>query len=234
MQRRADRRAGSADADGPTPTPGPVTAITEHRRRRGRFVVEVRGVAAALVPAEVIVELALRIGGEVGEAQLDLLAVRSREIACYDRAVEALARRARSIAELVRWLRRRGFEAPAITWAIERLRAQGLVDDEAFARAFALSRMTGRGFGARRVVAELRWRGVDPRVIVGALADLREEEGLDERAALRAAARRRLPAVERLEPAVARRRLLAWLARRGFSSSEAWAEVAALLPDADG
>ena len=80
---------------------------------------------------------------------------------CYNRALDALARRARSRAELRRWLIEREYPAEEVEPVLERLVAGRLLDDLAFARGFAHARLgAGRGFGPARVrpVISHGWR----------------------------------------------------------------------------
>lgn len=212
------------------PAPGPVTAIKEQHRKPGRYLIEVGGVPLGPVTAEIIGARGVRVGVLLDAAALEALAESARGLACYDRALGALARRSRSTEELRRWLRQREFEAGQVDAALERLEALGLLDDAAFARGFARSRTVGRGFGARRVTAELARRGVARGVIQQVMAELAEQEGGDEQAALEAVARRRLRSVAALEPLVARRRLTGWLVRRGFGVGDVMRVVRTLLP----
>jgi regulatory protein len=236
--RRGRGRGGEAHGEqrdaAPTAAPGPVTAIRELPRRAGRYTIDVGGVPVGPVSAEVIGSLGIRLGATVDEAALLALAAGVRRLACYDQAVAALARRSRASEELRRWLRQREHAAEDIDDALGRLQSLGMLDDEAFARGFVHSRAVGRGFGTRRIAAELARRGAAARIIDGVLAEHREGEDGDEGAALEAAAQRRLRALGKLEPEVARRRLLGWLVRRGFGVGEAGRVVARLMPDRQG
>lgn len=138
-------------------------------------------------------------------------------VSCYNRALDALARRARSRAELQRWLLQRDYPADEVDVVLERLVAARLLDDLAFARGFVQSRLgEGRGYGPGRVRLELMRRGVAREVIDRVLAEHQEDAGVDPALAVEAAARKRLRSLAGLEPAVAERRLIAWLLRRGF------------------
>jgi len=95
------------------------------------------------------------------------------------------------------------------------LTARGYLDDEAFARHWVATR-SARGYGPTRLRAELRARGVAAALVEAALAGLNDESEL-ERA--RAAARRRLPALQRGDRARAAARLRDHLLRRGFAAS---------------
>lgn len=141
---------------------------------------------------------------------------------CYNRALDALARRARSCAELRRWLLQREYAAEEVEQVLDRLVAGRLLDDLAFARGFAQARLgEGRGYGPARVRLELMRRGVARDLIDRVLTEHQEDSGLDPAQVVEAAARKRLRALAGLEPAVARRRLVAWLLRRGFPGADA-------------
>ena len=98
---------------------------------------------------------------------------------------------------------------------VAELAARGYVDDAAFARHWVVTR-SPRGYGAARLRAELRARGVASPVIEAALAHIAADEPL---ARARELAHRRLPALRRTRPERAATRLRDYLLRRGFSGS---------------
>jgi regulatory protein len=110
------------------------------------------------------------------------------------------------------------------------LRSAGLVDDAEFARHYVRTRAQRQRFGPRRLLGDLRRLGVADRVAEAALADVLAADGLDPRAVLREAADKKAHALAGLDPAVARRRLRAYLLRRGFSGGEIAAVVKEALP----
>lgn len=130
-------------------------------------------------------------------------------------AGDLLSRRAWTRAELAARLRRRGAPAAVATEVVDDLVARGYVDDAAFARHWVAAR-AARGYGAARMRAELRARGVAPLLIDAALSALGGDEVL---AHAREAARRRLPALRRGRADRVAPRLHDYLLRRGFSSS---------------
>jgi regulatory protein len=88
-------------------------------------------------------------------------------------AMDLLARREHSRAELRAKLRRRGADASAIDPLLERLDAEGLQSDARCAEALARS-CVRRGKGPLRIRAELRAHGVDDAVADSTLAILEE------------------------------------------------------------
>jgi regulatory protein len=93
----------------------------------------------------------------------------------YDYAVGALARRMRTVAELKRLMRAR-VEDPESEYAetlvelvIRRLKDQGYLNDSKYAAYYTSMRRDNQKFGSRRVVTELKTRGVHGDVIEKAI-----------------------------------------------------------------
>jgi regulatory protein len=78
----------------------------------------------------------------------------------WEFALRTLDRRAYSEAELRRKLSARAETKPALDEVMKKLREYGLLDDARFAESFAASRLEGQGFGAQRVLRDLRARSV--------------------------------------------------------------------------
>lgn len=178
---------------------------------------------------------------------------RARRGAVDDAAVvlEAAARflevRPRSVDEVRRRLCDAGYRPDLVAVAIERLTDLGMLDDEAFARAWVESRDRARPRGERALRAELRQKGVGDELIAAALAE-RElapmdageapasvtSETADEVAAAALLARRGGAALR--EPDLRKRRAKAYalLARNGFDPDVAGRAVAAWLAAAGG
>ncbi len=85
-------------------------------------------------------------------------------------AMDLLARREHSYAELLRKLRQRGAAAEMAEVELDRLQEQGLLSDERFCEAYVYSR-SQRGYGPVRLREELRQRGVAERLIDEILRD---------------------------------------------------------------
>jgi regulatory protein len=128
-------------------------------------------------------------------------------------AGELLARKAWSRQELLARLIRRGAAPELAAATVADLEARGHVDDAAFARLWIESRSSR--YGARRLRAELRLRGVDSASIEAALA----AAGPSELEAARRLAGQRLRALRSVGPERAAVRLRDHLRRRGYTSA---------------
>jgi regulatory protein len=215
---------------------GIVTAITAHPRKAGRFIVSVADQARALISGETVGELGLRVGTNLDGRGAAALAEASARQATFDRAVHLLSFRPRSSMELRRKLLGppRPAESRHVEEALVRLAALGYVNDAAFAREFTRSRVGNVGMSRRRVAAELRRRGVAREAIADALGEGGEAGAADEVSAASDVARRRLRAMRGLDDPARRRRLYAFLARRGFDADTIRRALAAVLSDEAG
>jgi regulatory protein len=161
-----------------------------------------------------------------GRRERRVLDARAARLAAGD----LLSRRAWTMAELTRRLVRRGAPPAVAAEVVDDLAGRGYVDDAAFARHFVESRVA-RGYGATRLAADLRARGVAPALITAALAEVDAGAQL-ERA--RALARRRLSALTSGPPDRTAGRLRDYLLRRGFAGSVALRVVRELTGRAGG
>jgi regulatory protein len=192
-----------------------ITAIVPSPRKPGRFDLLVDGRHEATVSIDIVERLGLATGRAYDAVRADVRR-EAAVLATYDRALNLLALRARSARELRRQLVRKGEPAEQVDAAIARLLAAGLLDDAAFARQFTRTKAMGAGMSRRRIQQELSRRGVARDVGDGAIADVFAEEDLDEGAVVEQAARKKLRSLRNLDAKTRKRRLFAYLARRGY------------------
>jgi regulatory protein len=197
-----------------------ITAILASPRRPGRFELVVDGKSYVTLSLEVIERLKLSVGAAVDEKTDRAIQQQSAALATYDRALNMLALRARSAAELKRLLVRKGEPAEQVDFVIHRLTQAGFLDDSSFARQFVRTKAFGAGHSRRRLQQELARRGVAREVSDAAIADVFAEEHVDEAAALERVALKKLKTLARLDTPTQRRRLFAYLARRGYDGDD--------------
>jgi regulatory protein len=210
-----------------------ITGIVPVPRPAGRFSVLVDGRELAVLSLEAIERLRLAVGRSVAGLE-ESITIEASRLHTYDRALNILAFRARSSSELARSLVKKGEERPHVEWAIARLAEQGLLDDEAFARSFARAKVVGGKQSRRRVQQDLARRGVSRTVSNDAIDSVFEEEAIDQRSIVEEAARKKLRSLAGLDPAVQRRRLYGFLARRGYELDDIREVLATLGPSIAG
>ena len=124
------------------------------------------------------------------------------------------------MAELRQRLARHRHPPAAIEATIQRLLNVGLLDDGAYARQFGRSRLAAGRTAPARVERELVQRGVDRQTAAAALQDVLTEDAVDVETLLDETLRHRAKALAKLDTGTRRRRLYAYLARRGFNPDE--------------
>lgn len=187
------------------------------RVRRRTIALRLDGKAWLRVEPEVLGELGVAEGDEVGEdrrAAVEEALARARARLFV---VRSLAVRMQSTAEIEKKLAARDVPPDVAREAIERVAGYGYIDDASLAGQLARG-MRSRGYGRRRAEQKLRSRGLSGRLAEAAVAEAYGDH--DETALAREALGRRAVVDD-----ADRRRAIAFLARRGFSARAAWKAV---------
>lgn len=191
---------------------GTITQIADQARDPERVSVFLDGEFAFGVTREIAAREGLFIGRSLSEAEIAALLAADEAARATNAALQFLAYRPRSEREVRDRLRRRGFSGGAIDAAVARLVDWRYLDDAGFARFWVENRAEHQPRGRRRLLSELRAKGVDPEVADEAI----EAAGGDELPAALALARKRVQALRGLDPLTQRRRLAGFLQRRGY------------------
>ena len=146
----------------------------------------------------------------------------------YNYALNLLAARPYATRALHRKLIQKDYSAADAEEAIRRLVDNGLLNDEKYAEEYARSKMLSTGASKRRLTQDLYRKGIKGDVATTAIANVIAGEEIDTAAVIEAVARKKLAQLGDLEPLVIRRRLFAFLARRGYDIDEIKSVVARL------
>ena len=196
-----------------------LTALAPDPRQPGYRLVEVDRGRFASLPVAALEPLSLQLGAALAPAVLDRLRDLADVEAAERAALRALARRAHARGDLRRRLVRKQHPPAAVDAALERLTARGLLDDGRFAEQYAALRAT-RGKGPARLLRDLVAQGVERRTAEDAVGRALEEEGIDPQLEARAVAAKRARQLDGLPVPVRKRRLLAFLLRRGYGGPQ--------------
>jgi regulatory protein len=187
---------------------GRISSLKLQRRNSGKVNVYLDGAFAFALRKSVAARL--RLGEAIDDERIAELRALEAEEQVYQQAVRWLARRPRSEHEVKRRLIEHGCQEASAARLIERLKQTGLLDDMAFARAWIEDRMAFRPRSAFALRRELKTKGLPAEVIQDAL------DGLDDEAALQAAAYRAARRYQHLSQDLFRQRMVGYLQRRGF------------------
>jgi regulatory protein len=191
---------------------GRITAIERQRRNPERVNVFLDGAFAFGLPVNAVVDFQLKTGRQLTTVEIEELKELDDTAKAIDAAIRLLTSRPRSVREITDRLKRKEYGDETIERVIARLREWRYIDDEAFARYWVENRESNRPRGRRLLEQELRQKGVERETVRETLDD----SGIDERAGALEIARAKLRSYRNEEESVARRRLGAFLARRGY------------------
>ncbi|MBC7517965.1 MAG: regulatory protein RecX [Microbacteriaceae bacterium] len=131
-------------------------------------------------------------------------------------SIAALTRRGMSRWELGKTLASRGLEVQEVETELDRLQAVGLIDDSTLADTLVRTQHDRKGLGRSALISELRQRHIDQEHIDAAMQQLDSDDELSRATEL---AVRRAPQLRSLDHETAKRRLNAFLMRKGYASA---------------
>lgn len=189
-----------------------ITALKVQRKNKERVNVYLDGEFAFGLTR--IVAGWLQIGQVIDEKKIESLKAEDEREMAYIRALNYLSYRPRSTKEIEQNLRKYKVPETLIPEVIERLKHNNFVNDDDFAKQWVENRNTFRPRGKKALRLELRQKGIDNENVQDILDELVDEESLAYKAGLKKARK-----LANLEWQDFRRKLGAFLARRGFPYS---------------
>jgi regulatory protein len=193
-----------------------VSGIVPDVRHPGTVRIEVGGKAVLTVPSAALERLGVGVGSVLEEKAWQELCKSADAEAAFRSALVCLGRRPYSRRDLARRLVMRGHPPEAADHAVVRAEASGLVNDETYARHYAQTR-TARGRGPMRLRRELAVMGVASAIIDRVLS---EEAETADPGVVRTLARKRAAQLGDIERKDRFRRVVAFLARRGYAGPD--------------
>src|SRR5215204_6017910 len=185
------------EATAQPPRAGRITALRPTKRDPDRISVDIDGSFAFALPATLVADQRLEVGDALDGERVSALLSADQAVRATEAALVFLGYRPRSEKEVRDRLRRGGYEQDAIDHTISQLHEWRYLDDADFARRWVENRSAHRPRGKRLLQQELRHKGIDTETAREVIAEV----DLDETGAAEA---------------LARRRLSAYLARRGY------------------
>lgn len=202
-----------------------ITDISVQARNTDRVNVSVDGKYRFSLDILQVTELGIKIGREYTEEELARLEDESQFGKLYARALEYTMMRPHSAREVRDYLWRKTRttkvkvrdtnelrDKPGVSQAnadrvYERLVQRGYINDESFARYWVENRQATKGISSRKLIAELRAKGVEQSVIDVAMHNSPREEKREIQKIL----------MKRRHKYDDEQKLIAYLARQGFS-----------------
>lgn len=184
-----------------------------------------------------ILRIALRVAGQyrlesgrvLAQEEYAQLKSESLRYGAMKKALDYLAIRPRSEAEMERYLLRKNYDQEAIAETVSSLRQSGYLDDADYAARYIVSRLNRKPVGKHLLMSELLKRGVDRNVIRKALKESESLHG-DPGALYKTAARKYESLKHKKNP---REKLFMFLLGRGFEHDIVAEVIDRIIREAD-
>lgn len=122
--------------------------------------------------------------------------------------------RLRSEKEIYERLKKKRFEEEIIRETVSFLRDKGFIDDRLFAKTWIECRIK-KPLGLRKIRQELNLKGIDKEIINSQISEI--NKNYSEQDSVKKIVQERFNRLKGIEPRSAKRRVYAYLLRRGFS-----------------
>lgn len=139
--------------------------------------------------------------------------------------------RPRSVKEFYQRLIKKGFADETANKVIEEFKRRGLLDDKKFAEVWVSERISLKPAGKSLIKRELKIKGINSELIDRALEGAKPF--YDEQKIAKELAEKRFRILGKLEKQKKKRRVYAYLARRGFSSDAIWKAINEIFTNAN-
>jgi regulatory protein len=196
-----------------------ITKIIPAVKTAGRYNVFVDDKYSFSLDETQLVKIGLKKGDEISEERLAELKGESDFGKNYIRAVDLVSRRLRSEREIRDYAWRKQWSKENIEKVVERLHERGYLNDEKFAESVVRSRANLRNYSNRKMELELMKKGINREIIAKVMAD---SEDFNEDQALKNLVAKKRKNYD------SQQKLIAYLARQGFSYDKIKAELAEL------
>lgn len=133
--------------------------IQTKKTKNGKIKITVDGEEVFSVPADTWYSSRFRDGDDISSDELSELKNSGDSSLAYESGLRMLSLRAHSEYELYEKLKVKYSHTAALS-ALERLKAAGLTDDEKYAELLAEELYERKGYAPKRILAELKYRGI--------------------------------------------------------------------------
>jgi regulatory protein len=188
-----------------------ITALHFSKGHRKKVNISLDEKQAFSLAIDLVISEKLKIGQEISTSQIANLKKVSYQQSCYEAATRLLSYRLRSEDEMKRRLNKLGFNTDTVKAVQIRLKAQGLLDDNNFARFWRDNRISFNPRSRCLIKVELRQKGVPNEIIDQVINDIDDENNAYK------AAQKKADKITITDYQDFRRRLGGYLKNRGYN-----------------
>ncbi len=192
-----------------------ITDIKRQKKNPKRFSVYIDGKFSFGLDADNLVKSGLEVSQEISQEEIEKMVKENEFFKIYEQVLKFFSYRPRSEKELRDWFKKKEVGEEVQKLICQKLKQVGLLNDEEFAKWWIEQRTAFRPSGLRLLALELRQKGISKDLISKLLNCYIPKDAEYELA--KKAVEKKLKSLRHLSDLELRKKLGAFLSRRGFS-----------------
>ncbi len=150
--------------------------IKYEKKHNGNYLIYLDDGRKIKLNEDVILKHKLLYKKEIDDVLLDEITVDNNNYDIYNKCVNYIGVRLRSINEIKEYMKRKGVSEDLIDETIKRLIKNKLLDDELFTKAFIKDKMNFTTMGPYRIEMELTKHNIDNKIIMKYISEIDDSE----------------------------------------------------------
>jgi len=192
------------------------------QKNRERVNIYLDGRFAFPLDLDNFLKAGLKVGQELSEEEIETLVFKNESQKLLNKAGRLLSFRPRSEKEMRDYLKKKKVRPKLAAWIISKLKKQGYLNDEEFARWWLEQRSTFRPRGKIGLKTELRQKGVSREIIERVV-----DQTVNELVLARQVIRQKIKSLKKLSRPERQQKITGFLSRRGFG----WETIKQILEE---
>lgn len=144
---------------------GKITSITRQAKNKNRVSVFVDGGYYGSLDEKTFVETGLKAGDELCEEKWKVFLEQGESQSAFSKGISYISKLMRSEKQVRDYLIKKGFEEPAVEYAVQKMKEYNYIDDKAYAKMILSHQTNVKKAGAMAAKAALRKNGIPDGVI---------------------------------------------------------------------
>ena len=193
---------------------GKITSVTRQKKNKERVSIYVDGEYFGSLDEKTFVDAGLKSGDKLTDERWAELSVQGENRAAFNRGIYYISKAMHSKKQIKDYLVKKGYEQPAIDYALDKMSEYGYIDDEAYGRMILSHQINVKHAGTFAAKGELYKKGI-PQDIAERILSEYDDDSQFENAAIQYAKlekKYRRESDERKK----RQKIAQAMARRGF------------------
>ncbi|OCT13747.1 hypothetical protein A8709_19395 [Paenibacillus pectinilyticus] len=153
-----------------------ITKVEKQKQGRHRYNIYLNEDYAFSVHEDILIKHRLNKGETLFQQAIEAIILDEERNLAYVKALYMVGRRPHSLSEVKRKLKEKGFEAPIIEWASEKLIENKYINDEEFAKMWSDNRVISQRKGRNLIRQELQQKGIHQDVVKSTMESINPDD----------------------------------------------------------